>query len=123
MIDSINQFRSAIAATGLNPPDNITAGKLHRFPGMGKSRNNRAAYCRLFDDCLGGFFGDWSADYYDTWKLSSDKPLSKAWPYQDETERMAEQRHPPSAAAVLHAGTRKQLIERYGLHEEDFADN
>ena len=59
---------------------------------------------------------------YYVWLDAEDKPLSKAWPYQDETERMAEQRHPPSAEAVLHAGTRWQLIERYGLHEEDFAE-
>jgi hypothetical protein len=51
-----------------------------------------------------------------------ERPLSKAWPYDDETERMAEERHPPSAAAVLRAGTREQLIERFGLAEEDFAD-
>jgi len=60
---------------------------------------------------------------YYIWLDTEEKPLSKAWPYQDETERMAEQQHPPSTAAVLHAGTREQLIERYGLQEEDFADN
>lgn len=60
---------------------------------------------------------------YYVWFDAEDRPLSKAWPYQDETERMAEQRHPPSTTAVLHAGTREQLIERYGLREEDFVDS
>jgi len=60
---------------------------------------------------------------YYIWFDTEDNRLSKAWPYQDETERMAEQQHLPSATAVLHAGTREQLIERYGLQEEDFADN
>lgn len=60
---------------------------------------------------------------YYIWLDSGDRPLSKAWPYEDETQRMAAQRHPPSALAVLRAGTREQLIERYGLREEDFADS
>lgn len=59
---------------------------------------------------------------YYVWLDADEKPLSKAWPYEDETERMAEERHPPTAATTLRAGTREQLIERYGLREEDFAD-
>ena len=60
---------------------------------------------------------------YYVWLNTQGTPLSKAWPYEDETERMAAERRPPSASAVLRAGTRKQLIERYGLREEDFADS
>ena len=60
---------------------------------------------------------------YYVWLDAADKPLSKAWPYADETKRMAAERHPPSAAAVLRAGTREQLVERYGLREHDLADN
>jgi len=59
---------------------------------------------------------------YYVWMDAKDRPLSKAWPYQDETERMAEERYPPSETAVLRAGTREQLIENFGLREEDFAD-
>lgn len=59
---------------------------------------------------------------YYIWLDVDDKPLSKAWPYEDETERMAEERRPPSGVAVLRAGTREQLMELYGLHAEDFAD-
>jgi hypothetical protein len=58
---------------------------------------------------------------YYIWLDANERPLSKAWRYEDETERMAAERVPPSAAA-LRAGTRDQLIERYGLCEEDFAD-
>jgi hypothetical protein len=53
---------------------------------------------------------------------ANDRPLSRAWRYEDETERMAAEAHPPSANAVLRAGTREQLIERFGLSREDFAD-
>ena len=59
---------------------------------------------------------------YYIWLDTRDRPLSRAWRYDDETERMAEEQHPPVEQAVLRAGTREQLIERFGLHEEDFAD-
>jgi len=60
---------------------------------------------------------------YYIWLDAHGKPVSKAWPYEDETERMAAERHPPSATAVLRAGTREQLIERYHLGKADFTDN
>ncbi len=60
---------------------------------------------------------------YYIWLDAEDRPLSKAWPYEDETERMAAEHHSPSAAAVLRAGTREQLIERYALREDDFVDS
>ena len=48
--------------------------------------------------------------------------MSRAWRYEDETERMAAERQPPSATAALRAGTREQLMERFGLTDTDFAD-
>ena len=59
---------------------------------------------------------------YYIWLDAGDRPLSRAWRYDDETERMAAERHPPSDVAVLRAGTREQLMERFGLGEEDFSD-
>jgi hypothetical protein len=59
---------------------------------------------------------------YYIWLDAVERPLSKAWRYEDETERMAAERHPPCAGAVLHAGTRVQLVERFGLRATDFAD-
>jgi len=59
---------------------------------------------------------------YYIWMDADDRPLSKAWRYDDEIERMAEERHPPSADAVLRAGTREQLIETFDLQDEDFAE-
>lgn len=68
-----------------------------------------------------GHIHEASVKYY-IWLDAGDKPLSKAWPYEDETERMAEERRPPHEAAVLRAGTREQLMQLYGLDEDDFAD-
>jgi hypothetical protein len=59
---------------------------------------------------------------YYIWLDPEGRPLSAAWRYEDETERMAAEQHPPAASAVLRAGTREQLCERFGLHSEDFAD-
>ena len=59
---------------------------------------------------------------YYIWLDAEDQPLTKAWRYEDETERMAAEEKPPSTTAVLRAGTRQQLIERYRLQEKDFAD-
>lgn len=59
---------------------------------------------------------------YYIWMDAKDRPLSRAWRYEDETERMAAETQPPSASAVLRAGTREQLIERFGLSEQDFTD-
>ncbi len=60
---------------------------------------------------------------YYIWLDADNQPLSRACPYEDETERMAAERQPPSAVAVLRAGTKQQLIERWGLCAEDFADD
>jgi hypothetical protein len=35
---------------------------------------------------------------------------------------MAAEQQPPADDAVLRAGTREQLIECFGLHDEEFAD-
>jgi hypothetical protein len=59
---------------------------------------------------------------YYIWLDEKGRALSRAWRYDDETERMAVESQPPSPEAILRAGTRQQLAERYGLREEDFAD-
>ena len=59
---------------------------------------------------------------YYIWLDDEDRALSRAWRYEDETERMVAESQPPSPEAILRAGTRQQLAERYGLHEDDFAD-
>lgn len=76
MNDAISQFRDAIRATGLEPPDVIEPGKLHRFPGIGKGNGNTAGWCKLFNDGLGGCFGDWSSDFSENWQTKRDKPFT-----------------------------------------------
>lgn len=76
MNDALSQFIDTIRAAGLEPPESIEPGKLHRFPGVGKSPNNRAGWCLFFDDRMGGCFGDWSSGISDTWQAKRNKAKS-----------------------------------------------
>jgi putative DNA primase/helicase len=71
-----DQFRDAIAAAGLNPPDRIEPGRFHRFPGEGKRNGNRAGWCKLFSDGLGGIYGDHSTVLTETWQAKRSRPMS-----------------------------------------------
>jgi putative DNA primase/helicase len=57
----------AMSAMGLQPPHTITPGRWIRFPGMGKSKSNRAGWCRMISPTL-AIFGDWSSGITSTWR-------------------------------------------------------
>ena len=78
MTNTPSDFHEAILAAGMEPPEHIEAGKLQRFPGIGKGPKNRAGWCLLFEDRRGGCFGDWSSGLSETWQAKRDKPLSQA---------------------------------------------
>jgi len=95
MYDQINLFRDAILKMGLTPPDVIEPGKMYRFPGDGKGNGNTAGWCRLFDDGLGGCFGDWSTGLSENWRAKRDKPFSTLERAEfkrraNETQKLAE---------------------------------
>ena len=48
-MDGIEEFKGAMRAHGLNPPEIIEPGKLHRFATNGK-RHDDAGWCKLFAD-------------------------------------------------------------------------
>ena len=75
---SYDEFRAAIAATGMEPPQRIEAGKFHRFPGIGKTGANTSGYCRLFADGLGGVYGDFASGISETWQAKRTHPFSAA---------------------------------------------
>ena len=78
MNDALSLFRDAIRVAGLEPPDVIEPGKLHRFPGVGKRNGTTAVWCKLFDDGQGGCFGDWSSGFTENWQAKRDKAFSPA---------------------------------------------
>lgn len=104
MNDAISQFRDAMRAAGLEPPDVIEPGKLHRFPGVGKRNGNTAGWCKLFDDGLGGCFGDWSSCFSENWQAKRDKPFSPV-------EREAFKRHVAEAQAQAVAERKARQAE------------
>lgn len=112
MNDPISQLQDAMRAAGLEPPDMIEPGKLHRFPGVGKRNGNTAGWCKLFDDGLGGCFGDWSSGFSENWQAERDKPFSSVEreafkrrvaeaQVQAEAERAARQAQAAAQAAAI----------------------
>lgn len=102
--NAMHQFREAILERGMNPPDVIEPGKLYRFPGINKRPGNTAGWCKLFENSLGGCFGDWSSDFTENWQARREKPLS-------QTEREAFRRHVKDARAQA-AAERKAHQEK-----------
>lgn len=72
------QFSDAIRAVGLIPPNTMEPGKLYRMPGIGKPSGNSAAWCKLFDDGMGGVFGDFSSGFDSTWQADRGYKYSES---------------------------------------------
>ncbi len=72
-----DQFRDAIQAAGLTPPDEIEPGRLHRFSSNGK-RADDAGWCKLFPDLAGGVFGDHRTGLSETWQAERAQPYTAA---------------------------------------------
>jgi len=61
---------------------------------------------------------------YYIWLDAKGRPVSKAWRYEDEAERIAEKHHrSPSGGVVLQSGTKQQLKELLGLRDKDFVES
>ena len=103
MNDAVSLFRDAIRAVGLAPPNVIEPGQLHRFPGVGKGRGNTAGWCRLFEDSLGGCFGDWSSGLSETWRAKCNKPYTRAERAAFARRVKAARAHVESARRAPHA--------------------
>jgi len=115
-------FRDAIRDQGLEPPEIIEPGTMHRFPGVGKKPSNRAGWCRLFPDGKGGMYGDWSTGLKETWFIDSKSAweerkdqrgyqLLQAIPAKEkrkcaETEQSAKQTNAAQRAVDIWAKTR-----------------
>jgi phage/plasmid primase-like uncharacterized protein len=90
MRDNIEQFRAAMAADGLTPPDHIEPGQRKRFPGRQKSGGNKAGWCLLFEDGRRGMYGDFSSDLKRNWRASNSAPYTSAeWKTQQANVRAA----------------------------------
>ena len=78
MLNPTQQFSDAIKAAGLIPPDAIEPGKFHKFPGEGKGSHNKAGWCKLFNDGVGGIFGAYASGLSTDWQAQRETPYSEA---------------------------------------------
>jgi putative DNA primase/helicase len=73
------QFRDAIIAAGLTPPDHIDAdGKVHRFASNGKRGNKAGWYFLHLDGIPAGRFGCWRSGISRDWRADIGRKLSLA---------------------------------------------
>jgi putative DNA primase/helicase len=92
----VDEFKEAIRAAGLRPPEQIKPGEWHRFPGIGK-RKGLAGWCKLFPDGRGGVFGDYSTNLSEEWQQDRERaPLTS--PKKREFQRLVEQAKKEAAA-------------------------
>jgi putative DNA primase/helicase len=79
MNNVIDQFRQAIAAAGLTPPDEIIDdGVIHRFSTNGKRGDDSGWYCLHSDGIATGSFGDWRTGITQNWCSKSDTDMTEA---------------------------------------------
>jgi len=78
-MSSDEQFRDAIRASGLEPPDVIEAdGKLHRFSSNGKRGDDAGWYILHGDGIPAGGFGDWRTGIKGAWRDDMGRALTPA---------------------------------------------
>lgn len=77
MNDALSQFRDALRAAGLEPPEVIEPdGKLHRFASNGKPHDDAGWYVFHDDGIPAGAFGDWRTGLSETWRADIGRKLS-----------------------------------------------
>jgi putative DNA primase/helicase len=113
MLDPVQQFRDAIRAAGVTPPDVIEAdGKLWRFSSNGK-RGDSAGWYLLFGDGIpAGCFGDWRTGFTQTWRADIGRTLTPAEEaaHRDKTQVMRREREAEEARRRAEAQERAAAI-------------
>jgi len=103
--NSITQFRDAMRAAGIAPPDVIEAdGSLHRYRIEGDKGGSRNGwYCLHLNDRPAGVFGNWKTSQSEKWKANGE-PMTDA-------ERV-------SFAAMIQAAKLKADAERRASQDD-----
>jgi len=111
--DPIEQFRAAILAAGLTPPDEIVAdGKLHRFSTNGKPRDDSGWYMLHLDGIPAGAFGCWRSGLKSNWcaKADNDMTVAEREAHRHRIKAMQAQREAEHAQAQQQASVTAALI-------------
>lgn len=123
MSDSTEQFRAAILAAGLTPPDEIQAdGTLHRFSTSGKARDDSGWYVLHGDGIPAGAFGCWREGFTQQWCSKSPETMTQAEreAHRQRVKAMRQQREIDTAhrqqQAAQTAATRWQAASPATVH-------
>lgn len=93
--DPTKQFRAAILAAGLTPPDDIIPdGKLHRFASDGKRGDDAGWYVLHLDGVPAGAFGCWREGFTRQWCSKTPEAMTPAEreAYRRKVQAMRQQR-------------------------------
>jgi putative DNA primase/helicase len=112
MDNVLEEFRAAIAAAGLEPPDVIEGdGLLHRFNSSGK-RGDRAGWYKLHLDARpAGIFGDWRTGYCQSW--SARRAFSSPDEQRAHRERVARRQREAEAARAAESAAKSALARKF----------
>lgn len=124
LTDTFSQFRDALAAYNLNPPELIADGKIHRFDASDDKRGAKSAWYILHDDSLpAGSFGNWKTDDKGTWCSKAPANLSPI-ERQQHQERIQQAREQAEAAKLAQQiATAKRCTELWNNATEASEDN
>lgn len=98
--DPTKQFRAAILAAGLTPPDDIIPdGKLHRFASDGRRGDDAGWYVLHLDGVPAGAFGCWRSDIKRQWCSKTREAMTPAEreAYRRKLQAMRQQRDADTA--------------------------
>jgi putative DNA primase/helicase len=103
--DPIDQFRAAMVAAGLTPPDSVEAdGELHRFASDGRRGDDSGYYLLHLDGLPAGIFGCWRAGIKQTWHAESGRTFTpdERRQHRERVESMRRQRQTAEAERHRH---------------------
>ncbi|AXA92711.1 AAA family ATPase [Massilia sp. YMA4] len=74
---AVSQFRAAIEATGLTPPEIVADGVLRRFDADDEKKGKKSAWYILYGEGVpAGAFGNWKTGHSEKWCGKSDQALT-----------------------------------------------
>jgi len=74
-MSTTDEFKTAMLAAGLTPPEVIDPGRLLRYSTNGR-KSDTSGWCRLFRDGRAGVFGDFRSGFSSMWTAADDKPAT-----------------------------------------------
>lgn len=118
------QFRDAIKASGIEPPESVHAdGVLHRFSDNGKRNNKNGWYALHSDGIPAGMFGTWRTGLNEKWRANIGRDLTQQEKNDNQAQmesmkrlRLEEKATRHKEAATRAADICKKAQPESGLH-------